>query len=147
VGKGIPQNTKGRTEEMKKLIIMLIPKFVRKSIHAAIMSEVKEQTKPETIAVHAMVGIGFVIGKGAKRVSDDKMVTICEGFELGGDTLKKVAVACNPNSENGKEFSDSEKAEIQSNLCRAVEKALPQDVVDKVNDEISYKVSEYLGLN
>jgi len=131
---------------MKRLMLKFIPKFLRKMIANAVVDELSERISKKSLVGYTIDGVSWLIEKGTSDVTDDRMTAICNGCELGGETLRIVSLSCKPESDGGRKITESEKDEISKNFALAVDMLVSDELVDRVVDIARDKVYAYLGV-
>jgi len=131
---------------MKNILIKLIPSFIRSMIASAIMVEVRERIEKQALVSYAVNGVDWAIAKSTQNINDERMTAICNGCELGGETLRIVALACKPESDGGRKITSVERDDIAKNMTVALDMLISDDFIDSVSNVIGNRVCEYLGI-
>lgn len=127
-------------------LVRLVPSAIRKTIYSAVMAEIEEQTRVEAIIGHGLKGVDFAIKATTKGVSDERMVQICEGCEIGGKAFTHLSQSIHPNSEEGRAISDSEAVVIKNDISESMKKLIQQESIDEIVAKVGDKVKGYLYL-
>lgn len=128
-------------------LIKFIPSSIRKMIFTAVVEEIREQTKLESVTGYVVAGVDRAISSTTKGVSDARMAQICNGCTVGGNALVHLAEAVHPESEGGKVITTTEAEVIKSDIINAMGDLVPQSAIDGIVGKVEEKIKGYLLLN
>jgi len=131
---------------MKSIFLKIVPKFVRKMVANAVMEEIRERTAKDSLVGYAVSGASWAIEKGTANVNDERLTGICNGCEIGGETLRLVALSCKPESDGGRKISPSEEDEIAKNLRVALDMLITDEMIERVCKAVEDRINSYLGV-
>lgn len=114
--------------------------LTKKGRQEAVRDAAKSYLTPEKLAELLADGVAIALEAGTDKLSDERCSQIAVGCEKGADALKHITAAINPDGEEGKKVSESEKTLIQADIRAAIELIVTKTSLDSIVDKASQYV-------